>query len=100
MPRRRRHPGAEATDGAIFPLRITARNPCPACASRTDEKAARSCTTCEVEGRITREQQHTYKIRVPAGVKDGQGVRIRELGGPGQHGGAPADLYVIVHVVD
>ncbi|MGZ0200544.1 protein kinase domain-containing protein [Streptomyces sp. RM1] len=90
---------AEATDGAIIPLRITAHNACPACATRTDEKAAQSCTTCKGEGRIVREQ-HTYKVRIPAGLKDGQEVRIRELGGPGKNGGAPGDMYVTVHVVD
>lgn len=87
----------EATDGAIIPLRITAHNACPACATRTDEKAAQSCTTCKGEGWIVREQ-HTYKVRIPAGIRDGQEVRIRELGGPGKHGGAPGDLYVTVHV--
>ncbi|WP_143050321.1 hypothetical protein [Streptomyces sp. 2231.1] len=69
---------AEATDGAIIPLQITARNACPACATRTDEKAAQSCTTCKGEVRIVR-KQHTYKVRIPAGLKE---VRIRELGGP------------------
>jgi serine/threonine-protein kinase len=90
---------AEAADGAIIPLRITAHKPCPACATRTDEKAARACTTCKGEGRIIREQ-HTYKVRIPAGIRDGQKVRIRELGGPGKNGGAPGDMYVTVHVVD
>ncbi|MFJ6053615.1 protein kinase [Streptomyces sp. NPDC092307] len=90
---------AEATGGAIIPLRITARKPCPACAARTDEKAAGSCTTCEGEGRIIQEQR-TYKVRIPAGIRDGQKVRIRELGGPGTHGGAPGDMYVTVHIID
>ncbi|WP_432040943.1 protein kinase domain-containing protein [Streptomyces chartreusis] len=90
---------AEATDGAIIPLRITAHKPCPACATRTDENAARACTTCKGEGRLIREQ-HTYKVRIPAGIKDGQKVRLRELGGPGKHGGAPGDMYVTVHVID
>jgi serine/threonine-protein kinase len=90
---------AEAAEGAIIPLRITAHKPCPACANRTDEKAARACTTCKGEGRIIREQ-HTCKVRIPAGIRDGQKVRIRELGGPGKHGGAPGDLYVTVHVID
>ncbi|MFI1368904.1 DnaJ C-terminal domain-containing protein [Streptomyces griseochromogenes] len=34
----------------------------------------------------------------PAGLRDGQKVRIRELGGLGKHGGAPGDLYFIVHI--
>ncbi|MFB6945643.1 protein kinase [Streptomyces sp. NPDC060286] len=90
---------AEAAAGAIIPLRITAHKACPACATRTDENAARTCTTCEGEGRVIREQ-HTYKVRIPADIKDGQKVRLRELGGPGQHGGAPGDMYVTVRVGD
>ncbi|MES4908888.1 MULTISPECIES: DnaJ C-terminal domain-containing protein [unclassified Streptomyces] len=81
---------AEAADGAIIPLRITAHKPCPACATRTDEKAARACTTCKGEGQLIQEQ-HTYKVRIPAGIRDGQKVRLRELGGPGKNGGAPGD---------
>ncbi|GHH45866.1 DnaJ C-terminal domain-containing protein [Streptomyces candidus] len=34
----------------------------------------------------------------PSGVRDGQEVRIRELGEPGKNGGAPGDVYVTVHV--
>ncbi|MEE1943083.1 protein kinase [Streptomyces sp. TRM 70361] len=90
---------AEAADGAIIPLRITAHKACPACATREDEKAARACTTCEGEGQVIREQR-TYRVRIPAGLKDRQQIRIRELGGPGKHGGAPGDLYVTVHVQD
>ncbi|MEV6183661.1 hypothetical protein AB0M07_42745, partial [Streptomyces sp. NPDC052015] len=37
----------------------------------TDEKGAQACTTCKGEGRIVREQ-HTYKVRIPAGIEDGQ----------------------------
>ncbi|WP_406491636.1 hypothetical protein OG936_00215 [Streptomyces sp. NBC_00846] len=81
------------------PPEFTSHKTCPACATREDEKAARACTTCEGEGRVVREQQ-TYKVRIPAGIRDGQKVRIRELGGPGKHGGAPGDLYVTVHVAD
>ncbi|MGW1106815.1 DnaJ C-terminal domain-containing protein [Streptomyces sp. NPDC002540] len=37
-------------------------------------------------------------MRIPAGVRDGQEVRIRELGEPGKNGGVPGDMYVTVHV--
>ncbi|MDR0417484.1 MAG: molecular chaperone DnaJ [Propionibacteriaceae bacterium] len=45
-------------------------------------------------GRPTR----TVQARVPAGVADGQRIRVKGKGGPGAGGGAPGDLHVIVHV--
>ncbi|MBK3569354.1 protein kinase [Streptomyces sp. MBT62] len=87
----------EATGGAVIPLRMTAHVNCPDCATVGDETRVMACTTCKGEGRIVHDQR-TYKVRVPAGVRNGQKIRLRELGAPGKHGGAPGDLYVTVHV--
>jgi molecular chaperone DnaJ len=38
------------------------------------------------------------KARIPAGVADGQRIRVKGRGGAGANGGPPGDLYVIVHV--
>lgn len=86
----------EATDGAVIPMRMTARETCPDCATTGDETKVLGCSTCRGEGRVV-SKRHTYRVRVPAGVKDGQKIRLRELGAPGKHGGAPGDLYVTVH---
>jgi molecular chaperone DnaJ len=40
----------------------------------------------------------TFKVRVPAGVHDGQRIRLPGKGGPGVNGGPPGDLYAIVRV--
>ncbi len=41
---------------------------------------------------------HTFKVRVPAGVNDGQRIRLRGKGGPGLNGGPPGDLYAVTRV--
>ncbi len=40
----------------------------------------------------------TFKVRVPAGVDDGQRIRLAGKGGPGVNGGPPGDLYAAIHV--
>ncbi|MFF8619224.1 DnaJ C-terminal domain-containing protein [Streptomyces sp. NPDC015350] len=64
-----------------------------------DETRVLACTTCRGEGRVV-SKRRTLGIRIPAGIRTGQVIRLRELGAPGRHGGAPGNLYVTVRVDD
>jgi molecular chaperone DnaJ len=69
--------------------------PCPVCAGRglvIDDP----CGTCQGSGIEHRPRE--VKVRIPAGVDDGQRIRLKGRGGPGRNGGPPGDLFVNVRV--
>ncbi len=59
------------------------------------EEAVRGTTaTLRLGGETPRQAT----VRVPAGIEDGQLIRVPGQGAPGRDGGAPGDLYVTVRV--
>jgi len=69
--------------------------PCPTCRGR-GLVVEDPCPSCSGSGRAM--SSRTIPVRIPAGVADGQRVKIPGKGAPGEHGGKAGDLYVRVHV--
>ena len=64
-----------------------------------DGRVARDpCKVCRGRGR--RVERPRVKVDVPAGIADGQRIRISGRGHAGDRGGPPGDLYVLIHVRD
>lgn len=55
-----------------------------------------ACTACHGAGREPSSRK--VNVRVPAGVVDGQRIRLKGKGHPGAHGGPHGDLFVDIHV--
>jgi molecular chaperone DnaJ len=58
--------------------------------------AEQPCSRCDGRGREVR--RRTLRVDVPAGIDDGQRIRLSGRGHAGEHGGPAGDLYVLVHV--
>lgn len=69
--------------------------PCPRCSGR-GRVVTNPCPTCRASGIERKPRQ--VKVRIPAGVKDGQRIRLKGRGAPGRNNGPAGDLYVIVRV--
>lgn len=81
----------QSAAGGVFNL----SEPCRDCRGRgllVDEP----CSVCHGSGRAR--SSKSMQVRIPAGVTDGQRIRIKGKGSPGENGGADGDLYVVVHV--
>jgi molecular chaperone DnaJ len=80
-----------STSGGVFAV----TEPCRDCRGRgmvVDDP----CPVCHGSGRG--KSTRTMQVRIPPGVTDNQRIRLKGKGGSGENGGAPGDLYVVVHV--
>ncbi len=72
------------------PLRMQV--PCPQCGGSGSEPCGACGGTGVQSGRVE------LTVKIPAGIEDGQKLRLKGQGAPGRAGGPPGDLYVTVHV--
>lgn len=71
-------------------------SPCHVC-SGTGSVVEYPCETCRATGVERRPRE--VKTRIPAGVKDGQTIRLKGRGSPGRNGGPSGDLLVELRVM-
>jgi molecular chaperone DnaJ len=67
---------------------------CPSC--QGTGKNISSCAACHGEGTVSRTEP--LEVRIKAGTRDGQRIRLAGNGNAGAHGGAAGDLYVIIRI--
>ncbi|HVY68778.1 MAG TPA: DnaJ C-terminal domain-containing protein [Verrucomicrobiae bacterium] len=81
----------EASQGATRPISLRRADLCDQCHGEGEIKG-KTCQTCGGSGQV--ERQETFQIRIPAGVREGQRLRVagRGEGSPGSMG----DLFLNV----
>ncbi|MCU0269871.1 MAG: J domain-containing protein [Acidimicrobiales bacterium] len=75
---------------------MVSAGPCPRC-NTLGSIIDTPCPSCRGEGR--RVEDKTYTVDIPAGIDDGQTLRLAGRGAIGPRGGQPGDLYVHVRVL-
>lgn len=83
--------GHIARGGGFFQMVST----CPRCGG-SGEVITNPCKNCKGTGRIPKKR--VVNVKIPAGVHEGQGVRVADEGEPGRNGGPRGDLYCYVRI--
>ncbi len=68
---------------------------CPKCHG-SGKVVASPCAACNGAGRI--KQHKTLSVKIPAGVDEGDRIRLSGEGEAGVNGGPSGDLYVVIHI--
>lgn len=77
--------------------RVVNKRVCHHC-NGTGKKITDKCSACGGNGKVKKKKK--IHISIPAGIDDGQQIRIAGQGEPGANGGPAGDLYVVVQVRD
>lgn len=68
---------------------------CPTCHG-TGKVIPEPCSACHGSGRVKKHK--TLNVKIPAGIDEGDRIRLAGEGEPGVNGGPHGDLYVVAHI--
>lgn len=71
------------------------QSPCPHCQG-TGKIIKNKCSKCGGTGKT--QKSRTLKVKIPAGIDDGQAIQLRGQGGAGVNGGPAGDVIVTVSI--
>lgn len=71
------------------------QQPCPTCHG-SGRMITDPCASCGGAGRVKRHK--TLAVKIPAGIDEGDRIRLAGEGEAGVNGGPPGDLYVVMHL--
>lgn len=85
----------EAMRGSVRSVSVRRAVPCEDCGG-TGQRGRKVCPTCGGNGQVAKNE--TYQVKIPAGVSEGQRLRLAGRGEAGVGGGAAGDLYLRVRL--
>jgi len=74
---------------------FTIAQPCPKCHG-SGQTIKDVCQTCNGRGRNKKREK--LSVKVPAGINEGQRLKLSGQGDSGMNGGPSGDLYVLIHI--
>ncbi len=85
----------EAYSGGTRSIALQTETACPRCHG-TGEENGKLCHVCRGSGTVA--TQKTLDVSIPAGIRDGQRIRLAGQGGPGMGGAPNGDLFLIARI--
>jgi len=85
----------EALNGSIRPVSLRRSVPCERCGGSGEVKG-KTCPQCEGSGQTSKVEN--YQVKIPAGVREGQQLRLAGRGEAGLGGGRAGDLFLRVRL--
>jgi molecular chaperone DnaJ len=94
------HPKTCSTCGGQGNVRLSQgffsiQQTCPTCHG-SGKTVSDPCVACKGAGRV--KHHKTLSVKIPAGIDEGDRIRLGGEGEAGVNGGPPGDLYVVIHL--